>query len=796
MSDDCVPTVQPEAPVDRSPKASSHARNLGVALTVCGAGLAVFLAVVGIPEPQGEGSAVANSIEADMLVSRGNAVELYLNDWEHPPERVPVVAGQRHIYRFTNLPRDITLVRLDPADVPDARMVIYRLTVKAGNQTFQTFRPAELKNWHLQNLSAPKEENGGMVMLGTTDDPILWTPLTQTIRLPEPPKPSTSAPLYSRLHRYHRPLLLTLAALLLMTLLRTVTGISVMEVFMAALAVELALWIVLTTAYLSYLAWVPVPVGDDWDRWITYRDAPDMLTWYFQQHADHRIPTAKLLLEFDHFAFHARGWFPILGNFCFQALTGIMLWRLSQHVCRQDRGERWILASVIAACLFSGQQWINFTRPFQIVFPLLYCAATAAFLCLWKGAQHDWRGGATWVAACIAAATIATYTMANGILLWPVLLLAAYWLRIPRRWMAALTIVAMLLGVAYFYHWRRMMPPLVELPAAQRWSRVAIFLLANLGSPLTPLAFRFNADNVRLAVAAIPGGLLAVALLTGFVGLWRRRGHYNSARAILIFYGVFLAGSSASMAYGRSYGTLLEAFTPRYLTPSYIFWVCMLLAAWPLLRQFHRATLYAALCAAMYVGIAMHQQNLVNGIRYWLPTVPRGEAAVVDNVTDVTGWTPLYHTPRITGKAVDYMRDHHLSIFEEEWTHWPGIPLHQRFSIDPTPDACQGQFEAPIGVPATLKPGWLATGWAWDVKAGQSPRYLILADNQGQVAGVALTDSPRQPAPSAGHPGSPWNGYVNGLPRLITAYVVEADDRSLCAIGTQSLPPLVDPQGK
>ena len=147
--------------------------------------LAVFCAVMaaygawlaalrfGAPDPQKE----ANSIEVDMLVSRGNIVELWVNDWQHPPEDLPVVAGERHIYQFKKVPREVTLIRLDPTEQPDARIVIYSLAVKSGDRIVRQFGPAEMKSWTFANLSTPREENGGLVLQDTNDDPIVWTPV-------------------------------------------------------------------------------------------------------------------------------------------------------------------------------------------------------------------------------------------------------------------------------------------------------------------------------------------------------------------------------------------------------------------------------------------------------------------------------------------------------------------------------------------------------------------------------------------------------------------------------------------
>ena len=88
-----------------------HYRDVVVAVSTmlalgCAA-LSVSFIPRNIPEPQ-EASA-APTIEVEMLISSGAGVDFYLNDWQHPPERVPVVADERHVYRFTKVPHDISL---------------------------------------------------------------------------------------------------------------------------------------------------------------------------------------------------------------------------------------------------------------------------------------------------------------------------------------------------------------------------------------------------------------------------------------------------------------------------------------------------------------------------------------------------------------------------------------------------------------------------------------------------------------------------------------------------------------
>ena len=563
---------------------------------------------------------------------------------------------------------------------------------------------------------------------------------------------------------------------------------------LTVLAVALALWILLSTINIVRFGWVAIPVGDDWDRWITYVTDHYSPSWFFREHVDHRLVVAKVLFAVDHLVFHARGWFLLVCAFGLQALTGFLLWRLSGSAYRQDRAERILLAAVIASCIFSIQQWMNFVFPFQVQFPLVYCFAAAALFALSKSITISSAVGrtpssasdlpaASWLTGSIALATLATYSMANGILIWPVMLLAAVWLRMPRRWVLAIAASGLFIAVSYFYNWHEFVVP-GPMSASERLPRALVFWFGHLGSPVIALALLRDSETFRIACAAIPGALLLVALLAGFVLLWRRREQYNSAQAMLVFYCLFLAASSAMIAYGRSGGTLLEIYAPRYLTPSYLFWVSMLLAAWPLLRRAPRVPLYGALCAAMLVGIAIHQRAMLIALHERVYMEHLGEAAVVDNVTDPEAWYWLYHTPRIALDAIDYLKKERLTIFTEEWSHWPGIPLNRRFTIDRTPGACQGVFEEALPVPSPLRPGWRTTGWAWDNHAGESPRYIVLADDAGLIAGIALAGFP-----SERYVASTWKGYVNGQPRRITAYAVEADERSLCALGTRDLHP-------
>ncbi len=89
------------------------------------------------------------------------------------------------------------------------------------------------------------------------------------------------------------------------------------------------------------------------------------------------------------------------------------------------------------------------------MFPLVCAAASVSFLCL---AIHRDNDNAISLVASLAAAIVASYTMPNGLIVWPVLTVQSIYLRLSRR----VTIVIALTGFAMIasYCWRYRPPAL------------------------------------------------------------------------------------------------------------------------------------------------------------------------------------------------------------------------------------------------------------------------------------------------------------------------------------------------
>lgn len=534
----------------------------------------------------------------------------------------------------------------------------------------------------------------------------------------------------------------------------------------------LALWTLLTTIAATVAAYSALPYEDEWDTWLGYLRQGYGLDWFFALHNDHRIAAPRVLFAIDHLAFDGQRWFLLVSSFVLQALLAGLLMRLAERTTIRDRHENRMLGAAIVCCLFSAQQALNFYWGFQVQFFMVYAAGAAALCALLRSAA---AGSAphrsAWFAASLLLAAVCTYSMANGVLIWPILLLAAVWLKIPRSGLALAAAGTVLFPALYFHGWHAS-----KLDAAAPLGRMAVFALANLGSPLVPLlALLGSGARLEVLATALAGAALLSAAAVAWVSLWKRRARFSGEQAVLAHFALFVAAASFAIASGRAHLPLDAAFRSRYITPPYIFWVCLLILAWPRLRSWRPPAVHALLCAALFLGIAVDQTAKLRESAAFGAGFHRGEAAVADGVADPEVWPFVFRSAAEATPAVDYLRARHLSIFAEEWTHWLGRPLTSRFSIDGNTSACQGSFAEATAVPAPPRPGWRLAGQAWYPGTNSSPRFVVFADPAGNIAGVAPVIAHR------------WLGYVASGPASIVAYVVAPDGRSACGFGGRSL---------
>jgi hypothetical protein len=586
---------------------------------------------------------------------------------------------------------------------------------------------------------------------------------------------------------------------------------SQVDVALAAWALMLGLFSLGTLIAVGYLNYTRLPWFDAWTHWIRYLNSDGFLTFLFSLHNEHRIPVTRLLYLADEKWFSADTRFLLWCAFLAQFGSALMLYRLACASPDLSWSQRGYILGLVLALVFAAPQWINFTWTFQTCFVVVFFAAIAAFVALKNsigGVRSPERSvSALWVAASIAMGLIATGSMANGLLVWPLLVLMAVCVGLPRKVIAALAVVGFVATFAYLYGYRPRDPASIS----SSWMKVpeiVAFGFAYLGSALDePIVAATGAvgldwDSYRVPLCAL-AGLLGIMWFVDLVILTiREPSRQTPARIATLHIVAFLLASSALTAVGRVQFPVKDSLTSRYVTPSLLFWASLIALALSASTAERRSRGSAhsgrlrvvALIAAAFVGGLGQLPKVayaVDAERY----LSEGEYALINNVFAPEAWQRFVGSGTAGSMipVVRYFRAHHLASFSREWTRWIGDPALAHFVMTSSDSDCIGAWESVSHVGGSFSPAALANGWGYDRRFERAPDRVVFVDGARRIVGFA-TPTRRRPDLLSGHPEVStnrvgWQGYLPaGLSSDITAYLVLGDGRRLCRAGAAHVP--------
>lgn len=335
---------------------------------------------------------------------------------------------------------------------------------------------------------------------------------------------------------------------------------------------------------------VDVPVMDDWDLVPTLaRWAQGTLTFehLFSLHNEHRIFFPRLVMlgvaQLTHYNVHAL----MLVTWLFLLGTAVLL--LAEHLATFGATARALLWWAPAAwLLFSLRQHQNLLWGWQVQFTMCVFFAVAAVLCLQHAPRRAWLLG-----PALAAAVVASFSLAGGFGVWPAGLLQLVVLHRVHRAQAGRRVLA-LAGAwlaagaaclfAYLHRYVENPSHPSKLFFLRAPGKVAHYLLIALGNPL--------AGDAALATAA---GLCLLAV-AGFLAWAAKKGHLPLERAAfplaLVVFGLAVA---AMLAVGRGAWGSASALSSRYATTSALVAYGLFRAGWAVQWPPGRRLLGAAL---------------------------------------------------------------------------------------------------------------------------------------------------------------------------------------------------------
>jgi len=581
---------------------------------------------------------------------------------------------------------------------------------------------------------------------------------------------------------------------------------------LAAVLFAFALFMLWSMAVIQRRAYSVLPWGDMWDYWAWYlQPHPAFILRFFAQHNEHRIAVARLFFLADQVLFQGRAIFIFVSIFLIQICHALLLWRLAYLAHPHRRSLSVYLGSAAFLCLFSAEQYTNFTWSFQIQFVMVYFAVTGALASLmvfarrWDegppvSASHRW----SWLVTTVLVGIVATYSMANGLLVWPALLLLAFWFRLPRKAKAILLIA----GVAFWvlYLWGYKTPPQTSSlrEGFHNLPQSFAFTMCVLGSPVSDLVFEIDRifsiggeqwQNVWTATVGLAGFVTSAFL---WISFGRNRRETHRAEAVILHLLLFLVATAFLIGLGRSNFPLHDALHPRYTTVGLLFWFCIFFLVASLVARGSRSHESQSLVLFQFGGamlalvvLVLYQPTQIRFARENALGLSEFEATIGAPVYDSDLWTRNYYNPRALIPTLRYMQAKHLSVFAPERSRWIGDPIAAHYPLV-TSDNCIGFVDKDAKVFADPElPGIRLRGWAWNPQSRRIAGSIVITDKQGRILGYGYTGFDRpdvRAARSEIGPAVGWIAYVPGPDHdSIAAYMVSGKGNKACLIGTQEL---------
>lgn len=551
-------------------------------------------------------------------------------------------------------------------------------------------------------------------------------------------------------------------------------------------------YIIIFTIHSVYRLYSAVPSGDVW--WFI-KDIADFkghrigLNFLWGQLSEHRPVLPRLILWIDLRFFRFRGVFTILCSFLFQGSEALLLCFAFWRAGKNDLASKFAYAALVFGMMFSSSQIDNFALPLQVQFPLsFFMSSVSIFLVL----RHCQTIGGNWVAMFIGlvAAVCGTLSLGSGLLVWPVLLLICFIEGGSLKTLCTATIAGVSMWVVYVIGYYS--PP----ENANPW--------VSLTHPISVSAFTFTflASVISPKPSPIAGvlGLCSLSIVAiGFALYIRTRSDFWRLRAFFVYIALFLVLTAFLTALGRLNYGIIEAATIRYRTPALIFWAVILGLGstwWNGKTGESGRSLGTPILSVLFLAIFVlpAQRMPVEQFASLSTQINDDGIALAFDATDNVYGHLFSIRPDLVSRYAPFLRENHLSLFADPLFTARGESLARLFGATAA-EECSGSVDRLKSPDETVEEKGAVSGWSWLRNESHGPFTIVLVDDRNIVIGLARGVAPHPNIGLYFHNPTTlttrWSGYFHAEPtsKIIAAYVVLADGKTVCPLGQVRLQP-------
>jgi hypothetical protein len=548
-----------------------------------------------------------------------------------------------------------------------------------------------------------------------------------------------------------------------------------------------------------------------WDEWDVLRGyitvatgKASLMSWLWQQHTEHRVPLARLLFILDT---EVAGGTQVLTKTITLVLAGLLATLFILLLLRQKKiplGARLIGVGFLAMLFFSNVQMENFIRGFNNqVLTVIWFSVLALYLLI-KAIEKKGGDNLALVLFCCAllSAIMATFSMSNGLAIWPVLfIICVRW----RNWPWAATIALIGAAIATVYLWDYQSPGGHPNPLNALKDPVSLlhYYFAFLGNPV-------GLESLKTSTLFGAFGLLLIAYH------FFRQGRLidGDGPFVSFLFGVclFVLGTGCLTAVGRSGFGLGQALSLRYASFVAPLWAAVLILGFLLLKKnlkddpgkvwtmLDTVVLIIPICICGSIFFAQSAGRNYSLGEY--DHYQRATTAIVAGAPDQVALKYAHPSAATVLSLVPYLASNRLSIFHSNSDYFlyqkAHEALHKPLAGGMALDGkwCAGAIDdvPRMTNPAQANTSWnYVTGWALDRDGEQSADGALFADGEGRLVGVARILVPREDVDRALNLRRKrmlvhYIGYVEaGDSESIIGYAYRADRNSLCRFGERKI---------
>ncbi len=411
-------------------------------------------------------------------------------------------------------------------------------------------------------------------------------------------------------------------------------------------------------------------IWDPWDylsRFDRYRRFD--LTTLWIQHNEHRAIATELSYLADIFFFHGKQLVPeILGisaYFAAALLLAASAWYASRSWSMMAAGLLTMAIAGYKTCV------ISLNIPFLNCWPFLEFFAVAAFAALVLHKKHP-----VWLIVSIGCGIAATYSLANGMLVWPLLVLAAWQLGFAGRQLLAIAISGAFSIGLYFVHYNNLHSATPGI-ALQHPKYFFKFIGAFLSVP-------FQTD------ASVPWGWtlgwIALAIAVIDLAIVHRRRLWASAPVIVAGGFIALAVGSAFLAgVGRMDPRdplLIAARAGRYTTEPTLFWCALVVLTMYLLSDILAEVPILIMLAVSSLASIRTLPSSSGAYHFWEGYFRHEQWATIgfaNGVTDTSVSSVIFPAKIYFDLYKHVLIDNRLAIFADAEPGWIGKKTNNLF---------------------------------------------------------------------------------------------------------------------